>query len=312
MRLIVREEYKDWRLDKFLVKNYPDVSRSQIQKAIAAGKILLNNKKIPKHCFLRVKDVITGSLDEEIQQAQTTFTLLANPKIKLDIVFEDENYLVINKPASIVVHPSESQPNNDTLISGVLACYPSIINIGEDKMRPGIVHRLDKEVSGLLVLAKTPSAFLSLKNQFAAREIYKEYIALTYGKFTEKHGFIDFPIARSRTATYKMAAKPDASGKSALTEYEVKKENNNYTLLKIILHTGRTHQIRVHLNAIGHPIIGDEVYCPKNLKSNLCLNRIFLHAQKIKFKNLLQEEKEFTIDLPDELKNILEKIKFIS
>jgi len=312
MQIIVSEEYKNWRLDKFLVKNYPDISRAQIQKAIEAGKISLNNKKIPKHCFLRVNDKITGSLAEEINKAKTTFSLLPNAKIKLAIIFEDENYLVINKPANLIVHPSETQQNNNTLINGVLAHYPLIINIGEDKLRPGIVHRLDKEVSGLLVLAKTQAAFLSLKKQFSAREVYKEYIALTYGKFTEKHGFIDFPIARSKTTTYKMAAKPDASGKEALTEYEVMKENNNYSLLKIILHTGRTHQIRVHLNAISHPIIGDNIYRPKNLKSNLQLKRIFLHARKIKFKNLLQEEKEFITELPDELKNILEKIKFTS
>lgn len=309
MHIIIGEEFKDWRLDKFLVKNYPDLSRAQIQKAIAAGKIQLNNKKIPKHCFLRVNDVITGSLDEEIQLAQTAFTLQPNPKIKLNIIFEDDNYLVIDKPANLIVHPSQAHLENDTLINGVLAHCPEVINIGEDKMRPGIVHRLDKEVSGLLVIPKTPIAFLSLKNKFASREIYKEYIALAHGKFTEKHGFIDFAIARSKTTTYKMAAKPDDSGKEALTEYEVIKDNNHYTLLKIILHTGRTHQIRVHLNAIGHPIVGDEIYRPKNLKSNLQLHRIFLHAKKIKFKNLLQEEKEFVAELPEELKKILEKIK---
>lgn len=297
MQFTISEEFKDWRLDKFLVKNYPDVSRAQIQKAIEAGKVSLNNKKIPKHCFLRAGDIITGSLDDEITKAKTAFHLLPNPQIKLNIIFEDENYLIIDKPANLIVHPSEAHQENDTLINGAIAYYPEMMNVGEDKMRPGIMHRLDKEVSGLLVLAKTQIAYTSLKQQFASRQVYKEYIALTYGKFTEKHGFIDFPIARSKTASYKMAALPllklrqagksDKSGKEALTEYEVIAEDNNYTLLKIILHTGRTHQIRVHLNAISHPIVGDEIYRPKNLKSNLQLSRIFLHARKIKIKNLM-------------------------
>lgn len=308
MRFKVTADNKDERLDKFLVKKFPHLSRAQLQKAITQGKILVNGQKPSKHRFLKKNDNIDINFDVQELEKKAPRAPLANPQIKLDIIFEDDNYLIVNKPANQIVHPAEHYSNNDTLAHGLLAHYPGLASVGEDKTRPGIVHRLDKEVSGVIAVPKTQEAFLHLKKQFQERKIYKEYIALVYGKMPQYHDFIKFNIERSKTSGHKMAAKPDSSGKEAVTEYEVIKEYNNYSLLKVIIHTGRTHQIRVHLNALSHPIVGDELYRPKSLKSKVKLSRIFLHAYILKFKNLAHEEVAFKADLPLELKRFLDNL----
>ncbi|MFA6027518.1 MAG: RluA family pseudouridine synthase [Patescibacteria group bacterium] len=305
----VKPEFIDERLDKFLVKKFPNLSRAQIQKAITDGHVLVNNQKPSKHRFLKADDLVNIDFNAEELEKKSPAALQPNADIKLNILFEDENYIIVNKPANQIVHPAEHYKNNDTLAHGLLAHFPGIALVGEDKTRPGIVHRLDKEVSGVLAVPKTQEAFLHLKKQFQDRSIYKEYIALVYGKMPQNHDYITFNIERSKTRGHKMAAKPDNSGKEAVTEYEVTKEYALYSLLKVIIHTGRTHQIRVHLNALSHPIIGDELYCPKNLKNKAKINRIFLHAHILKFKNMQGEELSFKAALPDDLKVFLEKIK---
>lgn len=289
------------RLDKFLVEKFPDLSRTQLQKLITEEKILVNQKKASKHYFLVEGDLIDYNFDLNEEKNKKNITLKPNKNIKLNIVFEDANYLVLNKPAGIVVHPSESHPENDTLINGVIAHYPEIINVGEDKLRYGVIHRLDREVSGLIVLAKTQPAFLHLKKQFKDRAVYKEYLAMVHGILEEKSGRIDLNIERSKTKGYKMAARPDQSGKEAITDYKVIKEEKNFSLLKVIIRTGRTHQIRVHLSALGYPVVGDKIYRPKSLKTRIKLDRIFLHAHKLKFKNLEEEELSFKQELPSDL-----------
>lgn len=301
MEFKITSEQVDQRLDKFLVAQLGQLSRSQIQKQIQTGNVSVNNETVSKHYFLQENDII----QVKDQKQSVDFKLKPNAKIKLDIVFEDENYLVVNKPANLIVHASDSHPKNDTLINGVIAYYPEIVEVGEDEFRPGIVHRLDKEVSGLLVIAKTQEAFLDLKIQFKNREVYKEYAALVHGKLSKRHDIIKLNIERSRTKGYKMAAKADGNGKEAITEYDVLEEYNNYSLLKVLIHTGRTHQIRVHLNAIGYPVVGDKVYRPRSLKSSIDLNRIFLHARVLKFKNLQGESREYKQDLPTELNEFL-------
>lgn len=293
------------RLDKFLVEKFPDLSRTQLQKLIKQGAVLVNQKKVSKHYALVENDSVVIDFDEQEEKEKKEVKLVPNKNIKLDIVFEDGNYLVLNKSAGIVVHPGEAHPENDTLINGVLAYYPELKEVGENKLRYGVIHRLDREVSGVMVIAKTQQAFLNLKKQFKQRTVYKEYLALVHGKMAEKHGRIELSIERSRTKGYKMAARPDDSGKPAITDYEVLQEFRHFSYLKVIIHTGRTHQIRVHLNALGNPVVGDKVYRPRSLRSRAQLDRIFLHAKQLEFDDLTGERLEFSKEIPQELKDFL-------
>ncbi len=238
-------------------------------------------------------------------------------------VFENKNYLVINKPSGLLVHgaPHIKEP---TLVDQLLKKYPDLARVGEDPDRPGIVHRLDKEVSGLMVIPKTQDAFDNLKKQFQARTVNKKYTALVYGKIEKDEDEINFPITRSSKG-FKMAAKPftakgevSKDGKQAITEFEVKKRFINYTLLKIKIKTGRTHQIRVHLLAYAHPIVGDNLYSTKKTREkNTCLRRqekinlgrIFLVADELSFVDMKGEKQEFKVGLPEELKSFLKQIK---
>jgi len=240
------------------------------------------------------------------------------------IIFEDKNYLVINKPAGLAVHGG-GNIKVPTLADWLIARYPTIIKVGDDAARPGIVHRLDKDVSGLMVVAKTQTAFEHLKEQFKGREINKEYIALVYGQLTPDEGEINFPIKRSQ-AGYKMAALPlnavdllsrrhprerdqgNISGvfkaREASTSYKTLQKFVNYTLVRVKIKTGRTHQIRVHFFAYGHPLVGDSLYFTKKTKDKnkkLNLGRIFLVADRLSFRNLKEEKQSFNIDLPTEL-----------
>lgn len=249
-----------------------------------------------------------------------------------EIIFENEDYLVINKPAGLAVHGG-GNIKDETLADLLLERYPSINNVGDDPIRPGIVHRLDKEVSGLMVIAKNQETFLLLKNQFKDRDINKEYVALVHGKTANDFGEINFPIKRA-SAGYKMAAMPlhtedllsrrnpkdrdqgnlDGLFKSreAITQYTVIKHFVNYTLLQVKIKTGRTHQIRVHFFALGHPLVGDNLYFNKKSKiqnKKLNLGRIFLVANKLSFKDKLKEEQSFSIDLPQALSDFLHTIK---
>lgn len=231
-------------------------------------------------------------------------------------IFEDENYLIINKPAGLVVHGAE-HINEPALSDQLLEKYPELIKIGDDPSRPGIMHRLDKQVSGLLVIAKTQKAFEHLKKQFQQRTVDKKYIALVYGKIAGDESVIDFPIKRSARSG-KMAALPktakgklELKGRQAITEFEVKQRFINYTLLEIKIKTGRTHQIRVHLSAYGHPVVGDDLYGTKKTRlrnQKLNLGRIFLAARELSFDDLTGKRRHFEADLPEELKNFLKKL----
>jgi 23S rRNA pseudouridine1911/1915/1917 synthase len=246
------------------------------------------------------------------------------------IIAETSDYLVINKPAGLAVH-SGGNLKGPTLIDWLIANYPKIKDVGEDLTRPGLVHRLDKNVSGLMVVAKNNKSFLSLKNQFKERSVIKEYIALVYGQMISDDGIIDFPITRSKSG-YKMAALPVKTedllfrhhprrrdqgnvnswfkSRTALTEFDVIKKFINYTLVKVRIKTGRTHQIRVHFFAYGHPLVGDDLYYTKKTKvknEKLKLNRVFLVSVHLGFKDLQEKSQSFIIDLPDELTKVLPK-----
>jgi 23S rRNA pseudouridine1911/1915/1917 synthase len=240
------------------------------------------------------------------------------------IIAETPDYLVINKPAGLAVHGGGNL-KEPTLADWLLARYPKIKTVGDDPSRPGLVHRLDKEVSGLMVIAKTNQSFLGLKNQFKDREVNKEYVALVYGRIMAEGGQIDFPITRSQSG-YKMAALPAQTtdlltrrhpsgrdqgnltswfkSRQALTEFTVLQRFVNYTLLRVKIKTGRTHQIRVHLFAYGHPLVGDPLYYTKKTKirnQKLKLGRVWLVADHLKFRDLDGRTQNFTIDLPAEL-----------
>jgi len=230
-----------------------------------------------------------------------------NFKIKLNILFENEDFLVINKPAGLVVHPIKSLEEK-TLVTLLLKHCPNIKNVGDpsaNNLRPGIVHRLDKDVSGLLIIPKTQSAFNYFKNEFQNHQIIKEYFALVHGQPKKEKDIISLALARDARGKITLAKSADLGNiKESWTEYEVIKKFKDFTLLKIKIKTGRTHQIRIHLKSIGHPIAGDQLHKIKRQKK-VELNRIFLHAFHLNFTDLKGQTHDFKIDLPIELKNFL-------
>lgn len=231
--------------------------------------------------------------------------------LKLRIIAETDDYLVISKPAGLVVHGGNGI-TEPTLTDMLEKKYPNLRKIGDDPARPGIVHRLDKEASGLLVIAKTNAMFDALKQQFKNRTVKKTYAALVYGNIIRDNDEINFPIARSAQG-YRMSARPqNQEGRTAATEFTVVKHFINYSLLSVQIKTGRTHQIRVHLAAYNHPLVGDTLYGTprtKELNKKLGLNRIWLHAQTLGFSDLRGEWREFKSEVPEELKEMLKKAK---
>lgn len=232
------------------------------------------------------------------------------------IVNETADYVVIEKPAGVLVHPTEAN-ETDTLAGFLTRKYLDIKNVGDNSKRPGIVHRLDKEASGLLVVARTQEMFEHLKKQFQDRTIDKEYLVLVYGKMGREQGVVDFAIDRGKDG--KMVSRPKADllklksmrsvqpGKEALTEFTVEKEYGRFSLLRVKIHTGRTHQIRVHMFAYNHPVVGDNLYFNRKLikKNESKLNRLFLHAAKLCFTDLSGERVCFESTLPEELEEYL-------
>ncbi len=240
--------------------------------------------------------------------------LKANPSIKLKIIYENEDVLVLDKPADLVVHPIKPE-QDDTLVNGLIVCCPEIKNVGDDVLRPGIVHRLDKDTSGLMVVAKNNAAFDFLKKQFQERHVIKKYLALVIGQVKDKKGIITKAISLSRKDHRKRSALLDDKAKKAWTEYRVLKSfsardgsalgGKDYTLLEVRPKTGRTHQIRVHLASIGHPIAGDKQYKFKRQPWPENLNRQFLHAAYLKFQLPDGKMMEFKSELPRDLKEVI-------
>jgi 23S rRNA pseudouridine1911/1915/1917 synthase len=311
----ITSEFSGVRLDKFLVTQFPELSRSQIQKMIKSGAVLLNNKPTAVHHFLKAGDMVSISEQTSII-SQTHPAVDAFPRQKPpapEIIADTPDYLIIDKPAGLLAHeaPGTDEP---TLVDWLLEKYPDLKKIGEDPSRPAIVHRLDKEVSGLMVIPKTQAMFDHLKSQFKTRRIKKEYIALIYGKPEKLEGEIDFNIDRS-VKGHKMAAVPHSEddeltrGRPAVTQFEVLEQYGQYSLLKITPYTGRTHQIRVHLNAYGLPIVGDKIYKPRKLKEKLKINRLFLHAATLGFFDRENNWQEFQAPLPDALQSQLKTLQ---
>ena len=274
------------RLDKVVSNLEQNISREAIQRMVKTGKILVNGKQEKASYKTTVGDVIT--LEEEIPEEIE----LKPQEMPLDIIYEDEDMLVINKEKGIVVHPGNGNPDG-TLANAVMAkCKDSLSGIG-GKIRPGIVHRIDKDTSGLIIVAKNDTAHLNLSKQIQDRKVKKTYIALVRGVIKENEATINMPIGRSSKDRKKMAVTKD--GKEAITHFKVLKRYNGFTLLEVKIETGRTHQIRVHLSEIGYPIVGDEVY--SNGKNPFGVKGQMLHAEKLELKHP-RTGKDLTFEAP--------------
>ncbi len=299
MEIKVQKTEKTERIDKFLSKKI-NASRTFVQKQIKEGLILVNKKKIRPNFTPQNGDII------QIEKTEPkTPSIVPDGQVKFKVVHETKNYIVIEKPSGLIVHPAPGI-KEQTLADGLAAKYPYLTSVGENMLRPGMVHRIDKEVSGLMVIAKNQKMFEFLKKQFKDRKVNKEYIALAHGKILEHEGSIKTPIGRSKTKTGKMAAHVSqiTGDRQAKTKYQVLQKFTNNTLLKVKILTGRTHQIRVHLNSIGHPVVGDELYTNKKIKKT-SLGRIFLHASKLSFEDLDGTKKTYSSNLPKEFIDFL-------
>ncbi|MFA5124767.1 MAG: RluA family pseudouridine synthase [Patescibacteria group bacterium] len=319
--ITISKESQGRRLDLFLVEQLGR-TRSQIQKLIKSGAVLVNNDKPTVHRFLKENDSVVISAEPVKQIEKPTKGKKGSfvssgfgwndkqlwPSIK--VIDDNDDYLIIEKPAGLLVHPTD-QNETHTLMDWAIAKYSQIKKIGEDPARAGIVHRLDREVSGLMVIPKTQDAFDYFKRLFKTRQLTKKYLALVYGRVGQDVGEINFRIGRGKSGEGKFAAFPVAAeaGKEAKTLFTVKKRFKNYTLLELEILTGRTHQIRVHLLALGHPIVGDNLYRNNRLKEKLRPGRVFLHAYCLGFKNQQDEEKIYQSDLPEGLAEILKKLE---
>lgn len=287
------------RLDKIVSKIETNLSREAIQRMIKSGKILVNGKQEKPSYKTELGDIITieQEVPEEIE--------LKPQEMPLDIVYEDDDILVVNKEKGIVVHPGNGNPDG-TLVNAVMArCKGSLSGIG-GKIRPGIVHRIDKDTSGLVIIAKNDNSHINLSEQIQNRKVEKTYIALVRGKIKENEATINMPIGRSTKDRKKMAV--IETGKEAITHFKVLKRYSDFTLLEIKIETGRTHQIRVHLSEIGYPIVGDEVY--SNGKNPFNVKGQMLHAAKLIFKHPRTGER-LTVEapLPQYFKDVLNSLE---
>jgi 23S rRNA pseudouridine1911/1915/1917 synthase len=283
------------RLDKYLAKECPELSRSRIQKLIEHGHIKVNGCGAKVSQSLSIGDEIHVSLPPPEQ-----VSLVAEP-IPLDVIYEDDDLLLVDKPAGLVVHPSPGHTAH-TLVNALLTHCPDLANFG-DAMRPGIVHRLDRDTSGLMIIAKNSAAQRYLVNQFKARSVSKGYLVLVKDKLTPSQGIIDASVGRDPSNRKRMAVV--SGGRQARTGYKVKEYLGDYTLLEVITETGRTHQIRVHLSAIGYPVVGDPIYGVRSVY----VKRQFVHAYRLGFHlPATGEYREFTCELPSDLKQAIRLI----
>lgn len=298
------EEYKvqneSCRLDKYIAEKNSNYSRAIIQKMIIDEKVLVNGKKTKNSYKVTTGDVITIEDSEPKEDFK-----LKPQKINLDVIYEDDDIIIINKEKGMVVHPGNGNPDG-TLANAILErCKDSLSGIG-GVVRPGIVHRIDKDTTGVLVVAKNDKAHNFLSSQLQNHSMKREYIALVEGRLKEDTGTINKPIGRNKRDRLKMGIVDD--GKRAVTHYEVLERYKNTTLIKCVLETGRTHQIRVHMASIGHPLVGDEVYGFK--KQRFKLKGQVLHAKTLGFIHpKTKEYMEFTTDLPKYYNDLIEKLR---
>lgn len=288
------------RIDILLRQRFPEASRIFLQKLIRDGQVKVNGKSVQKpHQLIRPDDHV------ECDMPSLRIPHIQPRRGSLHIIFEDSDIIVLDKPAGISVHPSPTD-TKDTLVSFLLAHCRNLSGIG-GVMRPGIVHRLDKDTSGLLVVAKNDAAHRNLSAQFAGRKVKKEYVALVKGLLSVRAGAIEAPISRSMHDRKKMAVSARMGSREALTEFRViKRFGNAASLVSVFPKTGRTHQIRVHFASIGHPVIGDKTYG----KDDFGLKRQFLHAVKLEFLHPSTGKRvKFSSKIPEDLDEVLKSLK---
>ncbi|WP_414546007.1 RluA family pseudouridine synthase [Nostoc sp. CCY0012] len=291
------------RLDRYLAQELPDLSRSRIQQLIEQGNVQLNGKV----CTTKKINVKAGDrIILEIPEVQPL--ALQAEDIPLDILYEDEQLLILNKPAGLVVHPAPGHPDG-TLVNALLAHCPHLPGIG-GVQRPGIVHRLDKDTTGAIAIAKTDIAYQSLQAQLQAKTARREYLGVVYGAPKTASGSVDLPIGRHPQDRKKMAVVPiEKGGRSAITHWQVLERLGNYTLILFQLETGRTHQIRVHSAKIGHPIVGDPIYSSGH-SVGVNLPGQALHAWRLKLQHPISEDWiEVTAPPPQTLTTLLEVLR---
>ena len=285
------------RLDKYVAEKCPELSRTQAQKLVSDGLVTVNGQVAKAGFKLSAGDRVRITLPPPRESP-------APEAMPLSIVYEDSDLLVVDKPAGLTVHPAPGHPSH-TLINAILSHVPRLPE-ADDLQRPGVVHRLDKDASGLMVVAKNKEAQLNLASQFKARSVVKAYLVLVKGHLTPDDGVIEAPIGRDPRNRKRMAVVAQGEGREARTDYHVLKHIGDYTLLEVRPETGRTHQIRVHLSAIGYPVFGDRVYGARSER----LPRLFLHACRLGFRLPSSGEyREFTSNLPPDLERALEELK---
>ena len=302
-KVIVENEEKNQRIDVYLAKKYEDMSRVAVKRLIDEEKILVNNKKTKASYKVQENDEIT--IEEETPKEIE----LKAQNIPLEILYEDNDIIVVNKPKGMVVHPANGNPDG-TLVNAVMAiCHDSLSGIGGE-IRPGIVHRLDKDTSGVIVVAKNDKAHINLSEQIKNHKVEKTYLALVKGFVKENEATINMPIGRSTSNRKKMAV--TKSGKQAITHFKVikryKTHKQDYALLEVKIETGRTHQIRVHLSQIGYPIVGDSTY--SNGKNEWGIEGQCLHAKSLKFKHpITGKEMYIEAKLPQYYEELLRELE---
>jgi len=282
--LTVEELKSPLRIDKYLSHILSELSRNEISKNLIEGKIKVNGKQVKPSYLLKGKEEINLDLKTPTVMKKTIIPLNLTPEP--EILYENQDFLVINKPAGVNTHPTLKNINEPSIASWFCYRYPQAKKVGEDKLRPGIVHRLDKDTSGVLILAKNNPIFFYFKKLFLSRKIKKRYLVLVKGEIKKDKGMIEFELTRSSTSGKRKIVLPQKGKskkiKAALTLYEVAKRYKGYTLLEVEPKTGRTHQIRIHLASIGFPVAGDKIYGFKEI-SKKTFKRQMLHAQAISF-----------------------------
>lgn len=296
------------RLDKFLAENLPDCSRSRIQKMVKCGDVLVNDEKAKSSKVLNALDVVTVDIKEEVIED------IEPEEIDIEILHETSDYMVVNKPCGMVVHPSDTGYRSGTLVNAILGMIK--VEDFEDTLRPGIVHRLDKDTSGLMVVVKNSKAYDYFIEQFKNRKVFKRYVALVRGGLEHSEGVINSPIARDPVNRKKMSVVSD--GKDAVTKYKILENfelGREFSLsyLDVRIETGRTHQIRVHMSAIEHPVVGDDVYgmsaFNKKVELKFGLKRQFLHAAELGFEDMEGNMINIKSPLPGDLNVVLDSLR---
>lgn len=291
----IKADSGNMRLDLYLSSLIEDMSRNKIKDLISDGEVLVNNELQKPSYIVKKGDIIKIHMKKE--------ETIEAKNMDIEVIYEDDYLALVNKPRDLTVHPHDGI-NEDTLCNFLLYRFDRLSTV--DPKRPGIVHRLDKNTQGILIIAKDNDAHLELKNMFMEHKIFKEYYAVSIGTFREKSGYIKSYIKRDERNKTKMTSST-SDGKLAITHYELISENDKYSFLKVHIETGRTHQIRVHLSSINRPILGDPVY---GIKDRIKLDKQVLTAKKLIFEHpVLQKKMEFEVDFDDYFKIALKKCK---